>query len=211
MNAPRVDIMIPTWQRPEKLARCLASIEKQTYPNIEVHAVEDTDRLFAFGVWNRFLRSWTGDLFVYLCDDVELAPVCIDVAVTEISVRWPDLDGLCGFHQQIAGKEGFSNSAMGMFGRAFAYRFPNNEAFCPDYSRFHADSELGKFARAVGRFAYRPEAGLIHHHPAHEKSEMDYTHSVVREPGAVARDRETYEIRRDKGLLWGQSFERVRS
>jgi hypothetical protein len=206
-----VDIVIPTWKRPEKLARCLASIERQSYPGIRVHAVEDTDRLFAFGVWNRFLAHWTdGDLFVYLCDDTQLDQGCIAAAVREFENRWPDLDGVVGFHQSnIVGKGGWCSSAMGMIGRTFAERFPERQAFCPDYSRFHADSELGAYAREVGRFVYCPEASLVHYHPAHCKSEMDETHSVVRTPAEVQMDRETWNERQRRGLLWGRNFERV--
>ena len=205
---PRVDIVIPTWRRPEKLAACLSSINRQSYPNIGVHAIDDTDRLFAFGVWNRFLSSWTGDLFVYLCDDTELSPHCIAAAVHEFD-RWSYYDGLVGFCQQITGRSGWSASAMGMIGRGFVERFPYRQAFCPDYSRFHADSELGQYARHAGRFRHCDAASLIHHHPAHEKTAIDATHAVVREPNAVARDKRTYEARKARGLLWGVSFERV--
>lgn len=205
---PIVDIVIPTWQRPEKLARCLASIQRQTYPAIRVHAVEDTDRLFAFGVWNRFLASWAeGDLFVYLCDDTELDPGCIAAAVDEFELRWPDTDGVVGFHQSnIAGQSGWCRSAMGMVGRAFAERYPDRQVFCPDYGRFHADSEMGAYARILGRFTYCEAASLVHYHPAHCKAEMDETHRVVRGAVEVAQDRETWNARQGMGLLWGQDF-----
>jgi hypothetical protein len=207
---PRVDIVIPTWRRPEKLARCIASIEHQTYPNIGIHAIEDTDRLFAFGVWNRFLRTWKGgDCFVYLCDDVELSPGCISAAISDLAQHWPDGDGMVGFHQSICGKDGWSASAMGLVGREFADRFPDRQLFCPDYTRFHADSELGAYARSQRRFSYCQAANLIHYHPAHVKSEMDETHRVVREPGAVAADKVSYEARKAGRLVWGASFERV--
>jgi hypothetical protein len=207
-----VDIVIPTWQRTEKLARCLASIERQTYPNIRVHPIEDTDRLFAFGVWNRFLRDWApgsdaGDLFVYLCDDVELDPGCIAAAVDAMRA---DTDYVVGFHQSnIFGKGGWCRSAMGMVGRAFAERYPDRQVFCPDYSRFHADSELGQYARLAGRFTYCQEASLVHFHPAHCPEAMDETHRAVRTAAEVTRDRETWNERVRRGLLWGRDAGRV--
>lgn len=205
-----VDIVIPTWKRPEKLARCLESIKRQTYKEIRVHAIEDTDRLFAFGVWNRFLASWdTGGYFVYLCDDTELAPNCIQEAVKVFSRRWPDGDGVVGFHQQIADKGGWCQSAMGMVGRAFAERFPSRQLFCPDYGRFHADSELGATARKLSRFEYGRDASLVHYHPAHCPAEMDATHQAVREIGPVARDKVTQSERRKRGLVWGLNFELI--
>lgn len=220
----RVDIVIPTWRRPEKLKRCLESIERQTHPHIRTHAVEDTDRLFAFGVWNRFLRGWDGggddiapstarpygDLFCYLCDDVELDPGCIAAAAAVFEGCWPDLDGLVGLHQRnIAGKGGWCRSAMGVVGRAFAERFPDRQIFCPDYGRFHADSELGAYARHIGRFVYCEGASLVHYHPAHHKDEMDETHRAVRSAAEVQRDRETWNERQRRGWLWGREWGRV--
>ena len=124
-----VDIVIPTWRRQEKLERCLDSIQRQTYPYINVHAINDVDRLFAFGVWNRFLADWDnpwrdGDCFVYICDDVELSPGCIASALCDLERLWPDGDGMVGFHQSIAGRtDGWSASAMGLVG------LPGNTAY----------------------------------------------------------------------------------
>lgn len=206
-----VHIVIPTWQRPVKLARCLASIGLQTYQSIRTHVIEDTDRLFAFGVWNRFLRDWTdGDYFVYLCDDTELDPGCIEAAVTRIAEAGAGTDAVLGFIQRnIHGKTGTCASAMGMVGRQFAERFPDRRVFCPDYSRFHADSELGRYARLVGRFYQSPGAALDHFHPAHYKSEMDATHTLVRDPAKVSRDNEVWAARERLDFIWGKTFDRI--
>lgn len=208
----RVDIVIPTWKRPGKLGECLRSIHAQDYKGeIVVHPIEDTDRLFAFGVWNRFLRSWeVGDLFAYLCDDVTLSPGCISAAVSVFERRFPDCDGVVGFHQSnIEGQSGWCRSAMGCVGRAFADRFADRQLFCPDFSRFHADSELGQFARDLDKFEYCREASLVHYHPAHTPGAMDETHGIVREPSKVARDKHAWEIRRERGHLWGRDFSLV--
>lgn len=37
-----VSVVIPTYQRPESLARAIASVEAQTHPNVELVVVEDT-------------------------------------------------------------------------------------------------------------------------------------------------------------------------
>lgn len=206
-----VDIVIPTWNRKTKLDRCLKSIYRQDYPKdkIRVHAIEDTDRLFAFGVWNRFLATWDdGDAFLYLCDDTELDPGCISAAVGNLKQYGGDaLIGL--FQKNIVNKGGWSMSAMSLVGRKFAERFPKRQLFCPDYSRFHADSELGEYARSLRIGIHCQKAGLFHYHPAHEKSEMDETHRIVREQSAVQKDKETYRIRKERGLLWGKTFDLV--
>jgi cellulose synthase/poly-beta-1,6-N-acetylglucosamine synthase-like glycosyltransferase len=200
----KVHVVIPTYRRPEKLARCLASLERQTYPDVEVLAIEDEGREFAIGIWNRLAPTVTEGAFVYLCDDVELDPGCLAAAVEALSTRWPDTDGVIGFHQRnIQGKAGTAQSAMGMIGARFLDRFPGRQPFCPDYSRFHFDSELGVAARQLGRFHFCLAASLLHYHPAHYKAELDETHAVVRDPAEVQLDRVVWERRRAAGLVWG--------
>jgi glycosyltransferase involved in cell wall biosynthesis len=41
MSVPRVSVIIPTWNHLQDLLRCLKSIERQTYRNIEVIVVDD--------------------------------------------------------------------------------------------------------------------------------------------------------------------------
>jgi len=200
-----VHVVIPTWQRPAKLARCLDSLERQTYTDVRIVWIEDHDREFAIGIWNRVAPTITEGAFCYLCDDVEMEPGCLEAACAALVSRWPDTDGVVGLHQVgIQGKEGTAQSAMGLIGAKFLDRFPGRVPFCPEYRRFHFDSELGLYAREVGRFYFAEEARLIHYHPAHYPGEKDATHEVVREAGPVAEDRRVWNERRAKGLLWGQ-------
>ena len=200
-----VHVVIPTWQRPTKLARCLDSLERQTHPDVRITWIEDHDREFAIGIWNRVAPTITEGAFCYLCDDVEMEPGCLEAACAALVSRWPDTDGVVGLHQVgIQGKKGTAQSAMGLIGAKFLDRFPGRVPFCPEYRRFHFDSELGLYARKVGRFHFAEEARLIHYHPAHYPGEKDATHEVVREAGPVAEDRRVWNERRAKGLLWGQ-------
>ena len=41
MNNPLVSIIIPIYNREQTLERCLCSIIRQTYPNLEIIAVDD--------------------------------------------------------------------------------------------------------------------------------------------------------------------------
>lgn len=201
-----VTVVIPTYKRPEKLARCLESIRAQDYPArlIRVIAEEDIDREFAFGIWNRIIPTITEGIAVYLCDDVELDPGCIKAGVFALWSRWEDLDGVVGFNQRnIQGKAGTAQSAMGMIGAKFLDRFPERRPFCPDYARFHFDSELGHMARHIGRFHFEIKASLVHYHPAHHPDEMDETHHVVRDKVEQNEDGRLWKERRERGLWWG--------
>ncbi len=209
----KIGIVIPTYKREEKLKRCLASLAKQTHKDIVVYVYHDDLRKFAIGIWNEWLKAWPTqfplvDAFCYLCDDVEVDQTCFEAVNKLMMNRWPDTDGVVGLHQKnIANMNGWCQSAMGVVGRKFADRFPDRKIFCPVYQRFHFDSELGQYARSVGRFEYCLEASLWHHHPVYETNEMDETHRLVRDPQLVAADTAMYKVRHENGLIWGKTFE----
>jgi hypothetical protein len=232
------DVVIPTYYRQEKLEKCLTSIQASVGVRDEIrvfvycdngyrlgHGFKEritTDQSFkvivegmagqnkAFGIWNAHYFGWSPDGMFYVCDDVELEPDCLATAITIFKDRFPDTDGVVGLNQQNipAGQEGFSQSAMGLIGMGFSRRYPGGRCFCPDYSSFHADAELGLFARECGRFVFAGDARLTHHHPAHG-GEADETHAVVRVPAVVQKDRDVWNNRQAAGYLWGRNFKLV--
>lgn len=169
-----------------------------------------TEQNKAFGVWNKHLKTLDVDGMFYIVDDIEFRPDCLMVAIKEFAMRFPDTDGLLGLNQENIpkDKEGFSRNAMGIIGRKFAERYSDKQCFCPDYTSFHADAELGNFARSLGKFVYCDEARVMHYHPVYYKDQLDETHNIVREMKDV--DREIWNLRQKRNLLWGQSFELVR-
>lgn len=163
----------------------------------------------AFGIWNLHLSTLDADGMFYVCDDIEFRPDCIMIAIKTFLEKFSDTDGLLGLNQENIKKDqdGFSANAMGLIGKKFAERFPNRQCFCPDYISFHADAELGNFARSIDKFYFCKEAKIIHYHPNYFKDLEDETHKIVREPKNI--DRETWNLRRKRNLLWGQSFELI--
>jgi len=226
----KFDVVIPTYKRIKKLERMLKSVEAQGKKNFEVFVYFDNkdvdgfehfkDRKDincillgsqhrAFGVWNRHLNSLIADAMFYVCDDIEFQPGCFSHVEKYFNEVFPTTDGLLGLNQKNIEKGvGFSRNAMGVIGKKFAERFPEKQVFCPDFISFGADSELGTYAREQKVFLYGEDARIIHHHPAHEKSEVDETHRIVREK--TMDDKDTYRLRRGKNLIWGRTFERVR-
>lgn len=200
-----VTVIVPTWRRAEKLARMLRSVAKQTARPRQIEVVEDEAGEFAIGIWNRLAPEVTSGAFVYVTDDVELDPCCLEAASRTLMEWWPDGDGMIGFNQRnIQGKAGTAQSAMGMVGATFLDRFSGRRPFCPDYSRFHFDTELGLYARSKGRFRFESSASLVHWHPGHYRSELDETHARVRDPDEVALDKAVWDERRKRQLLWGR-------
>lgn len=214
----RLDIVIPTLNRAEKLGRCISSIldsEGIQHIDLRIIVMHDSRRRQAFGCWNEyFADGMQANAMAYVCDDVTFRPKAIAEACR---VMWEafggDYGGVVGLNQENIedGGEGFSRSAMGLIGRGFAARYKwegcQKPVFCPDYRSFHADAELGLFARKMGCFRYAENAKIHHYHPVHHKEEMDETHRLVRNKEVVARDRATWDQRKANGWLWGEKFD----
>jgi hypothetical protein len=170
----------------------------------------------AFGVWNyhtrmKILNNSNCKGIFYVCDDIEFQKNSIDNAINTLESNFKDLDGVVGLNQMnIAEGPGKSVNAMGLIGRKFIDRYKGGTIFCIDYKSFHADAEVGNYARSVNKFKYGIDAKILHYHPAHIKSEMDETHNIVRAPGIKEYDRETWNMRQERKLLWGKDFEVVR-
>jgi hypothetical protein len=95
-----MSIVIPTWNRRDLVAECLASLQRQTHPAREIIVVDDgsTDDTCAFlskeypdvrvvrletnsgfcVAVNAGIRAATGDLIMLLNNDVTLAPDCLE-------------------------------------------------------------------------------------------------------------------------------------
>lgn len=223
MNNSKISIVIPTYNRVEKLNRCISSILGSTYQNFEICVIADNccsntegfinkyplsigsrvellvndKQSRAFGCWNKFLRNhFKEDIFCFLCDDTELKPDCLENAVKEFE----DLDLFLGFNQ--VNLPSSTKYAMGLVGRDFVNRFPNKEIFCPIYNCFYADEELYLYANAINKFKYGETAHIIHYHPAFYKDELDETHAVVRSPKLVNEDRQNFNKRKKDGLIY---------
>src|SRR3990172_7052701 len=105
------DLVIPTFNRFEKLLRCLKSIPKQ--PNVNVFVYFDNNdfetynkvkelnenytlivmdkKYQAFGIWNHHLaNNFSGDVFIYLCDDTEIYPDTLNNVERHFEEKFPD-------------------------------------------------------------------------------------------------------------------------
>lgn len=215
------DIVIPTFKREGKLIRLLNSIPKiddykiwiyfdnndfsTAMPFASMYCSTVMNKKYqAFGIWNYHLQSLTSDIIVFICDDTELyADTLINIEKHFIE-KFPDTDGIVTFKQ--ANMKG-TDSAMGCIGRKFASRYPNNQAFCPDYISFYADTEIGDYAKKLGKFHYGEDCLINHFHPISGVA-MDATHHIIRGVDKTI-DIKVNKIRKEKGLIWGDSFQLV--
>ena len=219
------DLVIPTYKRKDKLIRCLKSIPKAKNLTIWLYfdnqdfdtyeALIKTDFRFysvipnlkyqAFGCWNRHLLTYFGaDVMIYLCDDTEWYPDLFDNLQKHFEEKFPDTDGVVTFKQ--ANLKG-SDSAMGAIGRKFAERYPNKQCFNPNYVSFYADSDIGDYAKKLGKFYYAEDCKIIHYHPV-TGVEADETHKIIRGHDKTV-DIKINKIRKEKGLLYPETLEMI--
>ncbi len=226
----KVDVVIPTRKRKEKLVNCLESlmIAKRNY-DIDIYIyfnsqedlnnfpvkfskyvnkwlflrLEPEYRVPTF--WNKYLRECRADAMCYLNDDVLVKEDIFKQIIKAFVIHFPDFDGVIGLNQKNIIDLQKVESAFGVIGIKYANRFPNKEIFCLDYYRFFADFELWQYAKSINKFVFCKEAQLVHLHPAFYKDLEDETHKEVRK--YLSLDKKTFRQRQLNNLIWGQTFE----
>jgi hypothetical protein len=157
---------------------------------------------------NDLFRASKGDIVIMLADDVEVLPGAVQAVVAAFEKHFPMLDGMVGMNQtNIPSIKNCTEFAFFGVGRKFLERFPDHQAFCPDYHHFYGDTELGLYAKSLRRFKYAKDARIVHNHPAYSSNEPDATHAASR--SHKDQDKNTWAARQARGLLWGREFTRV--
>lgn len=231
----KVDVLIPTLGRKDKLLRAVASlivargeaknhdikiklffsdVRERQYFDVEFKTAEyigcyDFPDYSAPKFWNTYLAGMKSDALCYLTDDIEMEPACLLQAISCMEENFPDTDGLIGLCITNFPASQIVRAAFGLLGRKFTNRFPGNQAFCPEYKRFCIDRELCDFATEMHRFVYCEDARLKHWHPAWSKEAEDATHHLVR----THRDSDLHRsgLRKKRGFLWGRNFNLIGS
>lgn len=227
----KIQIIIPSKKRKEKLGRCLNSIfksakdifvlidlcfsieEEKKYfeqsfsgiPNIRLHKIDEY-RVPNF--WNGWLQKLEGDALLYLNDDVLLEENTLSMLIAEFTQNFPDYDGIVGITQYNIPDSQSVNAAFGAIGTKYADRFPNRQVFPIDYNYFFGDKEMWIYANKIGKFKLSSLARLEHLHPAFTGEKPDETHYQIRK--FLRKDKETFRERQKLGLLWGETFKSIR-
>ncbi len=227
----RIEIAIPTKNREIKLLKCLGSIDlarKQIEDKLFVYVYFSIEKEYreidflltkypyiftrlldkeynASEFWNNHLKDSNADIFYYINDDVILAPDCLKNSIESMNKYFPNEDGVIGLNQENIPREQQCKAAFGGIGREFINRFPKRQVFMPKYKRFFLDQELYEYSNKIGKFYFDETAKLIHMHPAFNPDWMDEIHVDVRK--RLAKDKELHGDRKNRKLLWGESFD----
>lgn len=214
-----IDVIIPTRNRPEKLLRTLESIPSEAggvkinvlvgfdadpktagrfseYSGIR-ECVVFTEQRGSIAIRNALLQK-CDDAVLYATDDIVFKPGAIESAVETMKTHFPDDDGLVGF--KVENDKAQCPAGVGLAGSLFLQRFPGKTMFHPGYFHFGAQ-EVHRAAVILKKFAFDPNARILHFHPAFYPDEMDRTHIDAR--AARAADMALSSSRRRKQLTWG--------
>lgn len=234
----KIDIAIHTYQRVQKLSYCIQSLKNAYIPGIEVYLlvssleelgtytraysaikwihVELVDYGSVSAAWNSFVGKSKADAVLFLCDDTTLDHNCLSNAVSCMQERFPDNNGVVGLYMDNlkntihkvweVNLSEFSFCLIGM--EYIKQAYGNMETFCPEYYRFFVDSELGRYAKLIGKFYWCKDATMQHWHPEAYAGVRDVTHRHTRGFYRLL-DGETYDRRNKKGYLWGKNYDMV--
>lgn len=207
-----INVLIPTYNRLELLLQTIKTIRNSHYKDLSIFVIIDgneklitplqqqpiallinkTRRDWVYSI-NRALQFAVSDAVIYASDDLKFSPVCIGRTVARLQQVAPDTDALIAIKQNIVG----CSTAFGLLGRKFIERFPGRRVMCPDYIHFGGDSELGRYARHIGKLFITEGAEVIH-----ERLMKDETHRLAKT--VERRDFNMITERRKLGLLWGR-------
>jgi glycosyltransferase involved in cell wall biosynthesis len=226
----KIDIVIPTLNRRDKLQTCINSIfrsaksedialylyfgtqseleffkvQLNNVPNVYIRYLPEY-KVPTF--WNNYLSEMKADALCYLNDDVELYEDTLEVIMEDYQREFPNMDGVLGLNQVNIKDPHKVESAFGVIGTKYADRYPNRQVWCPDYFRFYGDWELWKRAKDIGKFYFSEVARINHYHPCTNKALVDATHDAVRT--YLRQDKLTFQRRQSMDLLWGKDFKLI--
>jgi glycosyltransferase involved in cell wall biosynthesis len=230
-------IGIATYKRSKKLDNLIQSIWKNDYKDYElvilyeksdtetqeylnqykdhpkIHLRPSNKKEYVISNWNRFYEEFTpyADFTLALVDDIVLLPDCLSNALNKMALLFPDGDGVIGLKQNYPTNVDVKYNPAGqvLIGKRFLERYEdvNYHICCPNYKQWFQDDELLTFSKCLKKFGTTDNSVLIHYHPAYTPGHiLDEAHTMVR-GDLMQKDRDIFNHRKLKGLLWGKSWE----
>ncbi len=211
-----VDVIIPTWDRPKLLRETIDSFMAGTHKDVSVFVVIDGNsklipKVSSWPVavlYNRTRKDWiysmnralkytTGDAVFYGSDDLVCPPTLLAEMVAAMKKHFPDGDGLIGIKTTPTSVQG----AFGLMGKKFIEHFPDRQTFCPDFTHYASDFEIGRYARRAKKFFFCESVVIKHKRRCDETTQLAW--------GVKADDKGVSKLRRGRSLIWGITFDRV--
>ncbi len=177
LNKPKVSICIPTLGRPEKLHRLLTLIKENAgYDNYEI--ITEVDEMppnnqGAPKVFKRAVDRSTGELVMFLGNDVVPQPNFLREAVWAMIRNFPELDGMIGLNDNYWREEHVAPHFL-ISKKLLPYL--EGEFFHTGYNHTGCDNELRARVEMIGKYAFGKKAQIFHDHPmmAGNRDQMDF-------------------------------------
>lgn len=199
-----IDLICPSYDRPEKLARMVSSAVR-SWPSLRIVINCQPSNRGIVHIANAEYGRLVSDALLYAPDDVEFTQSSIPNAIKAMLEHFPDLDGIVGFKQSNIPND--NGASVALVGLPFIRRFPNNQMMCPDYRSLWCDTELKEYAESVNKFHYCTSALIKHYHPFVCPDETDRTHKRQKPHKTI--DCQTRVKRQALNLTWGKTFDLV--
>ncbi len=233
----KIDIVVPTYNRPEKLKRCLDSIIKQSYKDWECLVVingndDETPKMldkikdsriwyktrgwnsYVIGAWNyyfeKFFTKRNKDAIMWIVDDVELKENCLENAIITMKGAFPDTDGVVGLHQECPDHPEYTFKWYGqvLLGKKFIERYKDvNYKVCCEAYRHFYQDEEMHMFASSLGRFWNCEEAQLIHY------HPSFIKTNIDEAHNKVRfdikknDLKVYTERRKKGLVWGKTWE----
>jgi len=199
----KVSIIVPV-VRPEKAARCVEAIRADGCEGVEVIAVEDVDRVGCPRMVAKLTAMASGEMVMFLGDDTIPQPGFLRAALDAMATL-PDGWGLVCLNDGIhAGR--FATHWLAS--KRLLEHLPGGEFFHVGYRHGYCDMELSDVARELGRYAYAPEARIVHDHPVVTGEEADEHYRRAYDADGMDHDQRLYWRRKREraGFKLGVGF-----
>jgi GT2 family glycosyltransferase len=186
-----VSIIIPVVRR-EKAFRCMDAIRQNAGIPEEQYEIiweEDTDHIGAPRMVEKLVAKTKHDLVMFLGDDTIPQPDFLAQALTAME-KLPDGWGLVGLN------DGKWDCAHWLADKRLLDHLPDNQFFSSAYTHCFCDNELRDHAAALNRFAFAPEAKIIHDHPQIYGGEFDEHYQKAYDKSTYVHDQRTYWSRK---------------
>lgn len=176
INKPKVSVCIPTLGRPEKLHRLLTAIkENAEYDNYEIIVKADEmspNNVGAPTMLKRCVDESTGELVMFLGNDVVPQKGFMREAVWQMIRSFPDLDGMVGLNDNYWREEHVAPHFL-ISKKLLPYL--DGEIFHTGYNHTGCDNELRARVEQIGKYVFGKKAVIFHDHPmmAGSRAEMD--------------------------------------
>ena len=211
-----ISITMPTLDRSRQAGKVRRSIYGQELPHDWIC------RMFTLSKKTNWLQeinddlvmNATGQIIFQFSDSATMETGCLKAIIEAFEKNFPDFDGAVSpVITNMPGQEKLSQYAFTAFGHKYLKETWHNPdvkncgPFCLDYHHFYADTELGMYFEKHGKWISCKDAKVIKLHPKWGGTLEDDTFRWSRR--RTAKDFRIMKKREAKGLLWGETWERI--